>query len=219
MKAGDAGPLKKILAEYQNTPVTDPAPFRFIIDFSVRSDPESILTVVDDILAIRHNRVPVSGIVALAVGPDDDELVKALSLRIPRVIVTTGKGSVISCADHSYTLEHLSYLPQPVVDEMVKKVLEPVILAFLEKPVSGNDILQGIAERYNVSVPKARIYMKLYALEREGYLSVTVSGKSKVYTPTGTGDVYIRQKLREFNSVFHHILSEIISKRNQKPER
>jgi two-component system, response regulator PdtaR len=213
MKAGDAYPLKKILSEYREQPAhADPVPFRFILDFSERFDPEDILSCVEQVLAIRYNKVPISGIVALSVGTNDDDLIKALSQSIPRVIVTTSRGSVISCADHTYTLEHLSYLPQPVVDEMVKKVLEPVILAFLDRPVSGNDILRGISERYNVSVPKARIYTHLYELENKGYLSMSVSGKSKVYTPTESGRQYIRQKLREFNSVSHHILSEIINR-------
>jgi DNA-binding PadR family transcriptional regulator len=95
---------------------------------------------------------------------------------------------------------------------MVKKVLEPVILSFFQKPVSGNDILNGISERYNVSVPKARVYTQLYALKKKGYLSMTIEGKSKVYSPTENGKIYIEQKLHEFNSVFHHILSEVVNR-------
>ena len=41
---------------------------------------------------------------------------------------------------------------------------------------------------------------------------MSVSGKSKVYTPTETGKRYIQQKLSEFNSVSHHILSEILNR-------
>jgi hypothetical protein len=33
-----------------------------------------------------------------------------------------------------------------------------------------------------------------------------------MYYPTEIGKMYIRQKLNEFNSVYHHILAEIINR-------
>lgn len=211
MKTRDIFSLKKALSAIQDPEGSkEPVPLRVIIDFSDMFTPDDIMAIVDQIVAIRKTGVPLCGIIALFVGPGDDVLIKTLSQSIPKVVVTTTRGTIISCADHSYPLEHLAFLPQPVVDEIVKKVLEPVVLSFLEKPVSGYDILQGIYERYNVAVPKARIYMQLYALEKKGYLSMSISGKSKIYSPTETGKIHIRQKLQEFNSVFHHILSEIL---------
>ena len=211
MKDGDISPLIKTLSEISGkSDNADPVPLRFIMDFSGRSDREDILAAVDQVLAIQKKGIPVCGIIALFVGTNDDDLVKALSRNIPKVIVTTSQGAVISCADHSFPLEHLSFLPQPVVDETIKKVLEPVILSLLRKPISGYDLLHEIQERYNVSIPQSRIYTLLYKLQKKGYLSVNASGKSKVYFPTETGKIYIRQKLDEFNSVYHHILSEIL---------
>ena len=91
----------------------------------------------------------------------------------------------------------------------------------MEKPISGYNILQEIRGRYNLSVPKARVYMQLYDLQRNGYLSVSTVGKSKVYSPTETGKKYIRQKLDEFRSVFHHILAEMADQNGSSgfPER
>ncbi len=213
MKIGEISPLKIILSDtLERSDTADSLPLRFIIDFSEQFDNRDILAAVDLILAIRKKGIPVSGIIALAVGTNDDNLRKTLSQSISKVIISTNRGTVISCADHTFPMEHLAFLPQPVVDEIVKKVLEPVILSLLEKPISGYDILQEIQERYNVSIPKARIYTQLYSLEKMGYLSPSTSGKSKLYCPTETGKVYIRQKLNEFNSVFHHILAEIINR-------
>ena len=213
MKNGEISSLQQALAGFPDkTAGTDPGPLRFIIDFSEPFDQRDIMGAVELIHGIRRKGVPVCGIIALFVGPGDDALVSELSKSIQKVIVTTNRGTVISCADHSFPLEHLSFLPQPVVDRMVRKVLEPVILSFLEQPVAGSDILHGIKERYNVSVPKARIYTQLYTLQKMGYLTTHTSGKTKLYYPTEAGRKYIRQKLDEFNTVFHHILVEVIDR-------
>lgn len=213
MKNGEVSSLKKILSDIcEFSDSTNHIPQQFIIDFSERYDHGDILVIVDLILAIRKKGVSVCGIIALFVGANDDNLMKTLSGRIPKVIVTTNQGTVISCADHSFPLEHLTFFPQPVLDEAVKKVLEPVILSLLDKPISGFDILNEIQQRYNVSISQSRIYTLLYSLEKKGYLSVSVSGNSKMYYPTEIGKMYIQQKLNEFNSVYHHILAEIINR-------
>ena len=211
MKGGDMTSLQNTLFDYAKQPAGT-TPLRVIIDFSEKSEKSDILDLMDRILKIRKKGIPVSGLIALFVGAGDEGLVSELSQNIPKVVLTTGRGTVISCAGHTFPLEHLSFLPQPVVDKMVKKVLEPVILSFLEQPVTGSEILHGIQERYNVSVPKARIYTHLYALKKMGYLSVRSTRKTKQYYPTEAGKTYIRQKLDEFNSVFHHILVEAIDR-------
>jgi two-component system, response regulator PdtaR len=213
MKGGEIASLQQALSSLPDETGPDgPLPLRFIIDFSEQFDQRDILGAVDLLLAIRKKGVPVCGIIALYAGTGNDQLVSELSRDIPKVIVTTNRGTVISCADRSFPLEHLSFLPQPVVDEMVRKVLEPVILSFLERPVTGSDILHGIKERYNVSIPKARIYTRLYALQKMGYLATHTSRKTKLYYPTEAGKEYIHHKLEEFNSVFHHILVEVIDR-------
>ena len=213
MKNGDLTPLVKTLSESFSVPeCTVSTPRRIVIDFSERYDPVDIQAVVDKVIAIRDNGVPVSGIIALGATTSDESLITALSQRLPKMIVATSKGTLISCSDQSFSLGSLSFLPQAVVDETVKKVLEPVVLSLLERPISGHDILQEIQGRYNISVPKARIYMLLYALQKKGYLSVSTTGKSKVYVPTEAGKKHIRQKLDEFKSTFYHILAEMADK-------
>jgi two-component system, response regulator PdtaR len=210
IKKGEISPLMNIFSDNGETSdLSYGIPLRFIVDFSERFEECDILSAVDLILAIRKKGVQVCGIIAIAIGTNDAGLIKKLSLRVPNVIVTTGRGTVISCPDHSLPLESLTFLPQEALDEIVKKVLEPVVLSLLEKPISGHDILQEIQGRYNLSIPKARVYMQLYDLQKNGYLSVSTVGKSKVYSPTETGKKHIRQKLDEFRSVFHHILAEM----------
>jgi CheY-like chemotaxis protein len=218
MKNGDLTPLVKTLSESFSVPeCTVSTPRRIVIDFSERYDPVDIQAVVDKVIAIRDNGVPVSGIIALGATTSDESLITALSQRLPKMIVATSKGTLISCSDQSFSLGSLSFLPQAVVDETVKKVLEPVVLSLLERPISGHDILQEIQGRYNISVPKARIYMLLYALQKKGYLSVSTTGKSKVYVPTEAGKKHIRQKLDEFKSTFYHILAEMADKNTGNP--
>ncbi|PKL68313.1 MAG: hypothetical protein CVV30_10330 [Methanomicrobiales archaeon HGW-Methanomicrobiales-1] len=210
IKAGELAPLREILSDVQaSSGSAYPVPLKLLIDFSERYEPEDILAVVDQVIAVRKSGVPVSGIIALDSGMTDDILIKELSEKIPGVVAATSYGTLISCADQSFPLESLSFLPQTVVDETVKKILEPVVLSLLEKPISGYNILKEIRGRYNLSVPKARVYTQLYDLQKKGYLSVSTIGKSKVYSPTETGKLHIRQKLDEFRSVFYHILAEM----------
>lgn len=51
--------------------------------------------------------------------------------------------------------------------------------------------------------------MQLYDLQKKGHLSVKTVGKSKIYTPTESGKIYVREKLDGFRSTFCHILSEM----------
>jgi len=222
IKAGKLAPLREILSDaYASPGSATSVPLKILIDFSERYEPDDILAIVDQVIAVRKSGVPVSGIIALYSGMTDDILIKALSEKIPSVVAATSYGTLISCADQSFPLESLSFLPQTVVDETVKKILEPVVLSLLEKPISGYNILKEIRGRYNLSVPKARVYMQLYDLQKNGYLSVSTVGKSKVYFPTEAGKKHIRQKLDEFRSVFHHILAEMADHNDSSgfPER
>jgi DNA-binding PadR family transcriptional regulator len=75
--------------------------------------------------------------------------------------------------------------------------------------VSGYEIVHEIHSRHNVLIPQSRIYTILYELERQGILEVKTSGKSKLYAPTGEGDIYIRQKVNEFKYTFQHIFGGV----------
>lgn len=210
MKDGDTSALNHTLSDFlDRTDGSTPALRKILIDFSGPFCESDVLSVTDFLIERKNQGMKVAGIIAVLVKTNDENLVKTLSQKIPKVLVTTTRGTVISCADYTFPFEHLAFLPQPVVDEIVKKVLEPVILSLLKKPVSGYDILLEIQRRYNVSVPKARVYTYLYSLQKMGYLSISTAGKSKRYYPTEDGEKYIREKLSEFNSVFHHIQAEI----------
>lgn len=218
MKAGETAPLKNALKEFLEHPDrVGSLPLRVLIDFSEKTEEQDIQNVVSLVIAIRKMGILASGIIALYVRTSDDFLLKNLSRNVPNVIITSGRGTIISCADYTFSLEHISFLPQPVVDAMVKKMLEPVVLSLLDTPVSGNDILHAIHERYNVTIPKARVYTLLYALEKRGYLATDITGKSKLYHPTESGNAYIRERISEFQSVFRHILAEIKSQEDSRP--
>lgn len=222
IKGSSLSPLKEVLRGIPHTPgTTDPVPLKILIDFSGEYDPADIRAVVNQVIAVRQAGAPVSGIIALDTSTGDETLIHDISQMIPGIVAATSSGMLISCADQSFPLESLSFLPQGVVDETVKKVLEPVVLSLLQKPISGQTILQEIRGRYNLNVPKARVYMQLYDLQKKGYLVVRTMGKSKVYSPTETGKKHIRQKLGEFKSAFHHILSEMADRESVTgfPER
>ena len=125
------------------------------------------------------------------------------------MIVSTGEETSISIASQSYPLESLSIVPQAVIDEIVRKSLEPLVLSILHNPVSGFDIVHEIHSRYNVLIPQSRIYTILYELEGQGILEVKISGKSKQYVPTAKGKVYIKQKVNEFKYTFQHIFGGV----------
>ena len=138
----------------------------------------------------------------------DHNHIGMLSEGMSKIIVSTGKDTTISFAHPSFPAESLTIVPQATLDDVVKKMLEPVILSILEKPISGYDIVHEIHNRYKVLIPQARIYTYLYELQDKGYLEMKVSGKSKLYSPTETGKKYIRQRLNEFKFVFQHILGD-----------
>lgn len=209
-KGDDPAPLERVLSSAILTDaVRSGHPFRFIIDLFTGISKDDVLNLVSRLEKIRNDGGAVGGIIAVAAFAGNDELAGVLASRIDRVVLTSGHGTAITCAGDTAPLGCLSVLPQPVVDGMVKKVLEPVILSFLDRPVSGNEIVRGIRDRYNVQVPKARVYTCLYALEKMGYLRACSTGKSRIYTSTDEGKRYIRQRLFEFNAVVHHIAAGI----------
>ncbi|MGB8892489.1 MAG: hypothetical protein WCC86_10530, partial [Methanoregula sp.] len=129
-----------------------------------------------------------------------------LSEGIAKIIISTGRDTTISFTHNSFPAEAITVVPQSTIEDVVKKLLEPVILSTLEKPISGFDIVHEIHNRYKVLIPQARIYSFLYELQKRGYLEMKVSGKSKLYYPTVAGKKFIRQRLNEFKFVFQHII-------------
>jgi len=187
----------------------NPLIWQILIDFSDPEDLVQICAIKEYILKMMTEGSPVSGIIALNIEQLSREQIESVSAGITKVIVSTGDETSISIANHSYPLESLTIVPQAMVDEIVRKSLEPLILSILNRPLSGYDIVHEIHSRHNVLIPQSRIYTILYELEGQGILEVKTSGKSKLYVPTEPGKVYIRQKVNEFKFTFQHIFGGV----------
>jgi CheY-like chemotaxis protein/DNA-binding PadR family transcriptional regulator len=186
-----------------------PPIWQILIDFSDTGDLQQICAIKEHILKMMTDGLLVSAIIALNIEQLNREQIESVSAGITKVIVSTGDESSVSIADHSYPLESLTIVPQAMVDEIVRKSLEPLILSILTRPLSGYDIVHEIHSRHNVLIPQSRIYTILYELEGQGILEVKTSGKSKLYVPTEPGKVYIRQKVNEFKFTFQHIFGGV----------
>ncbi len=181
---------------------------QILFDFSETEEFSDIIAVKDLILAKKNQGISLSGIIAVNMTDIDHHKIKLLSDGIAKIIISTGKETTLSFAHRSFPSDAVTVVPQATIDDVVKRSLEPVILSLLEKPISGYDIVHEIHSRYNVLIPQARIYTYLYDLEKNGYLVMKTSGKSKRYSPTDTGKKYIHNRLNEFKFVFRHILGD-----------
>ncbi len=184
----------------------DQASLQILIDFSETEESEDIIAVKNLILSKKEKGIPISGIISINISTIDHSLIQLFAEGIPKIIVSTGKETTLSFAHQTFPTESVSIVPQATVDDVVKKSLELVVLSLLDKPISGNDIVHEIHNRFNVLIPQARVYMLLYDLEQNGYMEIKMSGKSKLYYPTEKGRKYISQKLNDIRLVFKHIL-------------
>ena len=202
--------LRTLEKNWDQATISDkPGCWRFLVDFSETEEFDDILAIKKYILTKKESGFPVLGILAVNIENLQSEQINKLSKGITKVIVSTGDETSISIAHKSYPLESVSVVPQAVVEEIVRKSLEPLVLSILDKPLSGYDIVHEIHNRHNVLIPQSRIYGILYELESAGILKVKTSGKSKLYSPTATGKLYIAQKLNEFKFTFQHIFGGI----------
>ncbi|MCX6683898.1 MAG: response regulator [Methanoregula sp.] len=186
-----------------------PLRWQILMDFSHSEDLVQISAIKEYILKMMPEGSLVSGIIALNIEQLSREQIESVSAGITKVIVSTGDETSVSIANHSFPLESLSIVPQAVIEEIVRKSLEPLVLSILNRPLSGYDIVHEIHSRHNVLIPQSRIYTILYELERQGILEVKTSGKSKLYVPTERGAHYIRQKVNEFKYTFQHIFGGV----------
>ena len=196
--------LEKCTESFMNAGT--PTSLQILLDFSETEEFDDILAIRKLLLFKKGKGIPVSGIIAMNIGKIDHTLIKSLSEGIPRIIVSTGKETTLSFAQHTFPADSVSVVPQSTIDDVVKKSLEPVVLSLLEKPISGYDIVHEIHSRYKVLIPQARVYTLLHDLMENGYLEIRVSGKSKLYCTTEKGKKHISQKLNDFKQVFQHIL-------------
>lgn len=202
--------LRTLEKNWDQATISDkPGCWRFLIDFSETEEFDHILAIKKYILTKKESGFPVLGILAVNIEHLQSEQVHKLSQGITKVIVSTGNETTISIAHKSYPLKSVSVVPQAVVEEIVRKSLEPLVLSILDKPLSGYDIVHEIHNRHNVLIPQSRIYGILYELEHAGILEVKTSGKSKLYIPTENGKLYIKHKLNEFKFTFQHIFGGV----------
>jgi CheY-like chemotaxis protein/DNA-binding PadR family transcriptional regulator len=192
-------------------------PLQVLFDFNDTEEFGDMVAIRDLVQGKRAEGHPVSGIIALNIGQLDHTQIRSFSEGISRIIVSTGKDTMLSFAHRAFPAESLTVVPQATLEEVVKKSLEPVVLSLLLRPVSGYDLVREIHNRYRVLIPQARIYTLLYELEKGGYLDVKASGKSKLYSPTEKGRRHIRQKLSEYRFVFQHILDGGMGEEQSKP--
>jgi CheY-like chemotaxis protein/DNA-binding PadR family transcriptional regulator len=208
IKKGELFFLPRILEKCTATlpPAEMQGSLQVLFDFSDTEEFDDIVAVKNTILAKRESGVPITGIIAVSMEDLDHNRIRLLSEGIVKIIISTGKDTTLSFTYPSFPPESITVVPQSTIEDVVKKLLEPVILSLLEKPISGFDIVHEIHNRYKVLIPQARIYTYLYDLQRDGYLEMKVSGKSKLYFPTEMGKKYIRQRLNEYRFVFRHIM-------------
>ncbi|MDD1666322.1 MAG: response regulator [Methanomicrobiales archaeon] len=221
MKKGELYTMVKYLDRCTTTlpPGGQGACLQVLLDFSDTGEFDDIVAVKNFILGKKAEGLPISGIIGLNIGQLDHNLIRSFSDGISRIIVSTGRDTMLSFAHRSFPAESVTVVPQATLEEVVKKTLEPVVLSLLSRPISGYDIVREIHDRYKVLIPQARIYTLLYDLEKGGYLEMKASGKSKLYYPTEKGRKHIRQKLSEYKFVFQHILDGGMGEEPEKPGR
>ncbi|MEI8331595.1 MAG: response regulator [Methanomicrobiales archaeon] len=210
IKKGELYLLPRILEKCTATlsPTEPSASLNFLFDFSVTEEFADIVAVKNLICAKREAGVSIRGIIALNIVDLDHSHIRLISEGITKIIISTGKDTNLSFAQPTLPTESLTIVHQTTVEDVVKKLLEPVILSMLEKPISGYEIVHEIHNRYKVLISQARIYMFLYDLAAKGCLEIKMSGKSKLYYPTEAGKKYIRQQLNDFKVVFQLIIGD-----------
>jgi CheY-like chemotaxis protein len=208
LKAGELTTVIPAIGTHCTALLQDPKNTRkwqILMDFSNVGDIAEICAIKEHILAMAPEESPVSGIIAMDIGRLNHDQIELASAGIAKVIISTGNETSVSIADHSYPLASMSVVPQAIVEEIVRKSLEPLVLSILNRPMSGYDIIHEIHNRHNVLIPQSRIYTILYDLETQGVLTQKAAGKAKLYVPTEQGEAYIRQRVNEYTYTFQHI--------------
>ena len=147
-----------------------------------------------------------SGVLALPMDGLESNEMEILSEGIHHIIILSGKENMISFSPHVNNDSSITTVSQEIMDGVVKKSLEVLILSCLNRPVSGFDILKEINNRFHVVIPLARVYTYLYELEKDGVLVTRLSGRSKMYVPTEQGGAFIIQRLNELTTAYDQVL-------------
>jgi len=178
---------------------------RFLFDFSMVDDFSQILAIKSYVLNKRDRGFPVSGVFAFSLGAMNRDQMKIFSQNIPRVVVSGGDEMLLSFSENTYDTTSVEIVSRDIMENIVKKSLEPIVLSFIQKNATGNKILQAINDKYHIFVPQSRVYSMLYELEKKGIVKSEQRGKMKTYHPTREGQKYIEDTLNEFQAAYRHI--------------
>ena len=147
-----------------------------------------------------------SGILAVPLNELDNSRSDEVYEGVHHFIVLSGEENIVSFSQPAHQQPSVNVVSQEIMDSVVKKSLEVLILSCLQRPVTGFDIIREINERFHVTIPLARVYTYLYELEKIGVLITTLRGNSRIYSPTTEGVVYIKGRISEINAAYDQVL-------------
>ncbi|MDD4252832.1 MAG: PadR family transcriptional regulator [Methanoculleus horonobensis] len=181
---------------------------RCLLDFSRIDDMQKIMAVKHQILQMQDASLPISALLAFDISAMTDAEVSEIIQGMPNATIMTVNETIVSFRSNSLDLLDINLADRTIVEDMVKRLLEPLILSCLARPVSGYDILREINEHFHVLVPMARIYSYLYDLEKRDFLETRTEGRSKVYVATPAGEDYIRRKKQDIFAILKFIIED-----------
>ncbi|UUX93041.1 PadR family transcriptional regulator [Methanoplanus endosymbiosus] len=185
--------------------------FRFLFDFSKVKEIENIILLKNIIHEKKEQSFPISGIYAFNIKSLKASEISRISKEIPRVIMETNDEHLISFPigrNNPGDSENLmNMVDQNIVEDVIRKSLDTVIISLLNRPMSGLDIIREIQTRFGVIIPMTRVYSYLLELEYEDVLSTHKSGNKKIYTPTKTGKITLDKRREDTAKVYAHILN------------
>ncbi|MDD1689922.1 MAG: response regulator [Methanoregula sp.] len=178
-----------------------------IADVSNLKDPDVVLHIRKKFREAEQVHPGIfSGILAIPLddvrSPRNEELYEGIN----HVILFSGEGNIVSFTPPIQKPLSVKVVPQEIMDSVVKKSLDVLILSCLQRPVTGYGIIREINERFHVVIPLASVYTHLYQLEKDGILKVTQRGNARFYSPTKEGETYIRNRLSEINTAYEQVL-------------
>ncbi|PKL56381.1 MAG: hypothetical protein CVV35_04965 [Methanomicrobiales archaeon HGW-Methanomicrobiales-6] len=178
---------------------------RCVFDISRIDDFQMIVEIKRQILQMQDAGFPIFALFALDIDSMTGCEVSEMVQGIPNITLATANETIVSLQSDSFDPPHIDLVDRSIVEDLVKKLLEPFILSCLNRPVSGYDIIREINEQFHVIVPMARIYSYLYDLERRNYLKTRTEGRSKVYEATPAGEEYIRRRRQDIFAVLGYL--------------
>lgn len=177
-----------------------------VIDFSRNVDIFLVISLLQKIKKAMACSVHISGVISYSINNITLKELQQIRTEIPSVIVLSDNKNILAFTTADHAPEISGILPQDIVESVVKHSLEPLILMHLDRAVSGIDIIHNISDRFHVEIPLARVYSYLYNMEDKGLVTTELRGRSKIYIPTESGRLFIRQRLQDLHAAHEYIL-------------